>query len=105
MDLESYVVKCREDPEYREVEKRLKPIMDLADEVLELRMEKGWTQEELAERVGTAQANISRLENGLANPTFEFLQRLCDAFGTELRVSLRGQSPQIDNARHSGSAY
>lgn len=91
MDHQSYLARCRQDPEYREVENRLKPFMDLADEVLRLRMERGWTQEELAERVGTAQANVSRLENGLANPTLEFLQKLSDAFETELRVHL--QSP------------
>jgi transcriptional regulator with XRE-family HTH domain len=43
----------------------------------------------LAVRVGTKQANISRIENGLANPTVEFLQKLARALGTELEVSLK----------------
>jgi transcriptional regulator with XRE-family HTH domain len=96
MDFKSYLAECRRDPEYRKVAKELKPILDLADEVFELRMERGWTQEELAERVGTAQANISRLENGLANPTFEFLHKLSEAFGTELSVSLRSQPARVE---------
>jgi ribosome-binding protein aMBF1 (putative translation factor) len=63
MSYEEYLAKRRRDPEYRKVEKRLKPILDLADDVFNLRMERGWTQAELARRVGTRQANISRLEN------------------------------------------
>lgn len=96
MDFESYVAECRRDPEYRKVAKKLKPILDLADEVFDLRMERGWTQAELAERVGTGQTNISRLENGLANPTFEFLQKLSAAFGTELDVHLQSRAHKIE---------
>ena len=96
MDYESYLAESRQDPEYREVADKLKPILDLADEVFELRMERGWTQAELAEQVGTAQANISRLENGLANPTFDFLEKLSEAFGTQLSVRLRRQHPMIE---------
>lgn len=90
MDFQSYMAQRRQDPEYRATEEQLKPILDLADEVFELRMERGWTQEELAERVGTGQANISRLENGLSNPTFQFLHRLSEAFGLEFDFCLRG---------------
>jgi transcriptional regulator with XRE-family HTH domain len=92
---EEYLAKRRQDPEYREVEKRLKPILDLADDVFHLRMERGWTQAELAKRVGTRQANISRLENGLANPTFGFLQKLSEVFETDLVVRLRPQPVEV----------
>lgn len=78
----------QQDPEYLEAEARLKPYLDLADEVIELRLERGWSQEELARRAGTQQANISRIENGLANSTVETLQKLARAFGTELRIRL-----------------
>ena len=93
MNYEEYRAKRRQDPEYRKVEKQLKPILDLADNVLRLRMERGWTQAELAKRVGTKQANISRLENGLANPTFKFLQKLSEVFGVELAISLGPLQP------------
>jgi len=92
---EEYLAKRRQDPEYRKVEKRLKPILDLADNVLRLRMERGWTQGELAKRVGTKQSNISRLENGLANPTFKFLQKLGEVFGVELVVCLGPQPAEV----------
>jgi transcriptional regulator with XRE-family HTH domain len=95
MSYEEYVAKRRQDPEYREVERRLRPILDLADDVFNLRMERGWTQAELAKRVGTRQANISRLENGLTNPTFKFLQKLGEVFETELVVRLSPPSAEV----------
>jgi transcriptional regulator with XRE-family HTH domain len=78
----------QQDPEYLEAEARLKPYLDLADQVIELRLERGWSQSELARRAGTQQANISRIENGLANPTVKLLHKLANAFGTELRIGL-----------------
>jgi transcriptional regulator with XRE-family HTH domain len=95
MNYEDYVEKRRRSPGYIEVEKRLKPVLDLADDVLQLRMAHGWTQAELAERVGTKQANISRLENGLANPTLRFLEKLSEAFKAELVVRLRRQPVEV----------
>lgn len=49
-----------------------------------LRLEKGLSQEELAERAGMAShAHISRLESSHKQPTVEMLFRLADALGME----------------------
>jgi transcriptional regulator with XRE-family HTH domain len=88
MRYREYLDKLRRDPEYVAAEQELKPVLDLADDTLALRLQKGWTQEELANRVGTRQANISRLENGLANPTVGLLQKLADALDADLVVHL-----------------
>jgi transcriptional regulator with XRE-family HTH domain len=82
MSYSKQLAKRRQDPEYRKAEKEVRPIFDLADDVFHLRME-------LARRVGTRQANISRLENGESNSTVRFLQKLGEAFGTDLIVRLR----------------
>jgi transcriptional regulator with XRE-family HTH domain len=79
--------------EYAAAERELEPLLDLADEILELRLEKGWSQAELAQRVGTRQANISRIESGLGNPTYKFLQKLAEAFGTKLSIHI--QPPRL----------
>jgi len=88
MKHKEYLERQRRNPEYMAVQKELQPILDVANDVLRLRLQKGWSQAELAEHVGTKQANISRLENGLANPSIELLQRLAKALGTELLVRL-----------------
>jgi transcriptional regulator with XRE-family HTH domain len=94
MNFKEYRKKLQQDPEYIAAEKELKPLLDLADRVLDLRLEKGWSQAELAQRVGTKQANISRIESGLANPTVKFLQKLAQAFGVELEVRLGLEQPE-----------
>lgn len=94
MNHEEYIAKRRRDPAYVEIEQQLKPLLDLANDVIRLRTERGWTQKELARRMGTRQANISRLENGLANPTFRFLQKLSAVF--EVDLTLRLVSSEVD---------
>lgn len=47
----------------------------------------GLTQEELAERMGTSQSAIARLESGRSRPSTTTLAKLAAATGTKLRVS------------------
>ncbi len=89
MKLEEYRRKLELDPEYVAAEEELRPLLDLADEVLRLRLQSGWSQSELARRAGTQQSNISRIEAGLGNPTLKFIQRLADALGTGVEIRLR----------------
>ncbi|MEA4834435.1 MAG: helix-turn-helix transcriptional regulator [Anaeromusa sp.] len=44
------------------------------------------TQKQLSERTGIAQANISTLENGSANPSLRTLQRLTSGLSMKLKV-------------------
>ncbi len=114
MKFEEYLAKQKDDPEYVAAEKDLKPLLDIANDVLALRLEKEWSQSELARRMGTQQSNISRIENGLANPTIEFLQRLAKALDTDLIIRLKTEEivertrsvqahkvKQIDRERHT----
>ncbi|HLF74669.1 MAG TPA: helix-turn-helix transcriptional regulator [Anaerolineales bacterium] len=86
MNYKNYFKKIENDPEYREAKERFGPILDIGDEVLRLRIEKGWSQAELAERAGTKQANISRLESGLSNPSVRFLQKVAKALDAKISV-------------------
>ena len=53
------------------------------------RAEQGITQAQLAERVGTKQTNISRLERGEGNPTLEFMQKIATGLGKKLVIKLQ----------------
>jgi len=48
----------------------------LAREMTEARKAKGWSQEKLATKSGLHQSEISDIERGRANPTFQTLQKL-----------------------------
>ncbi len=54
--------------------------------MLDARKAAGLTQKDLAERTGIAQADISKLENGSANPSLRTLQRLADGMGMKLKL-------------------
>lgn len=57
--------------------------------VSDLRRTLGWTQRELASRIGVSQAYISKLENGRRkNLTFEGVERVLAAMGARLVVSI-----------------
>lgn len=86
MNYKDYFKKLEGSPDYREAERKYKLILDLADEILRLRIEKGWSQAELAERAGTKQANISRLESGLSNPSVNFLLKVAKALDANLSI-------------------
>jgi transcriptional regulator with XRE-family HTH domain len=95
MRLEDHRQKLEQESEYITARKELQPFLDLANELLDLRLEKGWSQTELARRAGTRQANISRIESGVANPTLKSLQRLAQALDTELTVNLKPRQPEV----------
>ena len=44
------------------------------------------SQKELSEATGITQADISRLENGSANPSLRTLERLASGMGMRLKV-------------------
>lgn len=48
------------------------------------RLDKGWTQEELAKRIGTKQESVSRAERGGVMPSLTFLDKCAKAFGYRL---------------------
>ena len=89
MDARDLFAKWREDLEYVRSHHELEPDFCVADQVLRLRLERGWTQKELADRAGTSQANISRLENAVGSSTLRFVQRVAAALGATLDPCLR----------------
>lgn len=52
----------------------------------------GLTQTELAERMGTTQPTIARLEAGGVTPSLDTLRRAANALGLELVVEFRKQA-------------
>ena len=52
------------------------------------------TQKELSEKTGVYQADISKLERGLGNPSISTLERLADGLNMELFIDLRHPSDE-----------
>jgi ribosome-binding protein aMBF1 (putative translation factor) len=59
----------------------------LAMEIHELREKRGLSQRQLAERLGTTQSAVARLEAGNVSPSLPTLDKVAEALGVELVVS------------------
>ena len=53
----------------------------LANNIAFFRLEKGWTQEDLAEKLGTNSVYISNLENAKKNVRVDYIDKLTKVFG------------------------
>ena len=75
-------------PEVKEEYDALGPQYEIIRAKIKSRKAAGMTQKELAERMGTAQANISRFESGNYNPTLAFLQKMARSLGKTLKITM-----------------
>jgi len=108
MNYKEYFKKYDNDPEYNKAKDKYGPILDIADEILRLRIEKGLSQTELARHAGTKQANISRLESGLSNPSINFLLKIAKALDTAVSIHFDKITPSqinINTDTESQSIY
>ncbi|MBR6472270.1 MAG: helix-turn-helix domain-containing protein [Firmicutes bacterium] len=62
--------------------------MIIGEEVRAARARKGLSQKELSAVTGIDQADISRIERGIANPSVETLYRIAKALDSELKIHI-----------------
>ena len=74
------------DPEIFKEYEALQPEHTIIQTMINARQKSGITQKELAKRTGIAQGDISKLENGNANPSIRTLQRLAKGMGMILKI-------------------
>lgn len=79
----------QESPVYRAEYVRTRQAYEIGRKVRALREEHGLTQTELAQRMGSTQSVIARLEGGGAEPRYELLERIGRALNSDLEVSFR----------------
>ena len=78
-DFRNFLNKQLEDPEFKAEWEALQPELSLVQAMIDAR-------KELSERTGIAQADISKLENGNANPSLRTLQRLAAGMGMQVKI-------------------
>ena len=84
-----------QDPEFRREYEALQPERAVIQALIDARQKAGLTQKELSERTGIAQGDISKLENGNANPSIRTLQRLANGMGMTLKVEFLPNSARV----------
>lgn len=77
------------DPEYRLEYEKLEPEFQIARQIIGARIKQKMTQKDLAKKIGTGQAVISRLEGMNAKPSISLLTRVAQALKTEINITVR----------------
>lgn len=63
--------------------------MTIGEKILRMRKARGWSQEELADRIGVSRQAVSRWESDSAKPDADKIIALCDLFGVSADYLLR----------------
>ena len=64
----------------------------LADNIIALRKQNGFSQEEFAEKIGVSRQAVSSWERGIATPDVETLNALAKLFDVDLSSLINGES-------------
>lgn len=75
-------------PEFQKANRRLKPLYDALVQIIKRRTELDLTQAQLAEKAGTYQSRISKIESGEYDFRVSTLAQIAEALHAELRISL-----------------
>ncbi len=85
-DLSVFLNEQMKDPEFAQEYNALQPERDAIRSMIEARKSQNLTQKQLAELSGIDQGDISKLENGLRNPTIQLLKRIADSMNMTLKI-------------------
>ncbi|MBI2862940.1 MAG: helix-turn-helix transcriptional regulator [Chloroflexi bacterium] len=88
MNFDDYVSEREaRDPAFRDACDRLRPQFEFRKAMIGARLAAGLTQKQLAEKMGTSQAAIARLESGNRLPTVDTLYRLAQILGVDFTIT------------------
>lgn len=87
MKFRDYLNEQLQNPEFKKEFDALEPEYALRQAIIDARNSANISQKELSERTGIAQADISKLENGNANPSLKTLTRLAEGLGMMLKIT------------------
>lgn len=85
-NLNEFTAEQLQTPQFKAEYEKIQPEMDIIRALVDARISQNLTQQELSQKTGIHQADISKLENGTRNPSLNLLKRLADGMGMELRI-------------------
>ena len=83
------------DETFKKEYEALEPEYEIISSLIDARKSNNVTQKQLSEATGIAQSDISKIENGSANPTLKLLQRLAEGLNMSLKVEFVPKSSAI----------
>lgn len=86
MNLEELKKEHLSNPQVKAEYDALEPEFQVIRAMIEARRDQHLTQQQLANRTGIDRADISKLENGNANPSLKLLKRLAEGMGMNVKI-------------------
>ena len=86
--LKEFMARSLTDPEVKREFDALEAEFAISAELIRARLRAGLSQAELAERMGTSQSAIARLESGRTLPSAKTLIRFAEATGSKVELRL-----------------
>lgn len=97
MTFEEFKTQELQKPEVRAEYDALEPEISLMRAIIDARQETGLTQQQLAERTGISQSDISRYERGTGNPSVKTLRRLAAGLGMSVKIEFQRSQEYSDH--------
>lgn len=86
-DFRDSLNKQLKDPEFKKEWDALETKFQIIQAIIDARTEMGITKKQLSDLSGITQAEISKIENGNANPSLKTLKKLASAMGKKVKIS------------------
>jgi transcriptional regulator with XRE-family HTH domain len=81
-----FVERLERDPEFRKQQRLIKPFYRISSDIIQLRNKLGLTQKQLAERAGTHQTRISKIESSEMDIRLSTLTGIAEALGCQIFI-------------------
>ena len=89
MDWKTHRAELLKDPEVRKALKETELEYQIARALIKARLDRGYTQTQLAKKLNTKQSVVSRVENAKTTPSISFLKRLARVLNVSLQVQFK----------------
>ena len=87
-DFRKHLNKSLEDENFKKEWDNLELRYAIVEQIIKLRNAYDLSQTELAKKIGTTQAVISRVENGTVNVGIDFLAKVAQAFDKKIEINI-----------------
>lgn len=86
--LDDHIKESLKNPEFKKAWEESEPEYQLARQLIATRLSQKWSQRDLAKKVKTTQAIISRIETMQANPSLALIKRIAQTLNLKLDLRL-----------------